>query len=76
MEFDTERLLTLLEEHHMTVQDLADKIQVSRQLIYRWLQGKSIPGMKNQVKLCKLFGVDLNFFYPSMRKERLEAVAT
>jgi len=74
MEFDAERLLALLEEHHLTVVDLAEKIKVSRQLVYQWLNRKSIPGMKNQVKLCKLFGVDLNFFYPSMRKERLEAV--
>jgi transcriptional regulator with XRE-family HTH domain len=74
MKFQKDRLLTLLEANDMTVNDIAAKIKVSRQVIYSWLNGKATPSMKAQLRLCELFKVDMNFFYPSLRKKRLEAV--
>lgn len=73
-EFQYERLLTLIEANHMTVSELADKIKVTRQLVYRWLNGESLPGIKALIDLCHLFKVDMNFFFPGMRKKKLEAV--
>lgn len=74
MDFQRDRLLTLIEANHMTVPDVAEKVKVSRQVVYKWLTGKSTPSMKVQIRLCKLFEVDLNFFYPGLRKNKLEAV--
>jgi transcriptional regulator with XRE-family HTH domain len=73
-EFLHDRLLALIEANHMTVPEVADKIKVTRQLVYRWLAGDSIPGIKALIALCHLFKVDMNFFFPSMRKDKLEAV--
>lgn len=74
-EFQYERLMVLIEANHMTVPEVADKIKVTRQLVYRWLSGETIPGIKALIALCHLFKVDMNFFFPSMRKERLEAIS-
>lgn len=74
-EFQYERLLVLIEANHMSVPEVADKIKVTRQLVYRWLSGDSIPGIKALIALCHLFKVDMNFFFPSMRKDKLEAVS-
>jgi len=74
VEFRHDRLLTLMEAHHMTVPELAERIQVTRRLVYRWVNGQSIPGIKALIALCYLFKVDMNFFFPSMRKKKLEAV--
>ncbi len=73
-EFQHERLLTLIEANHMTVPEVADNIRCTRQLVYRWVNGQSIPGIKALIALCHLFKVDMNFFFPSMRKDKLEAV--
>ena len=74
IEFRHDRLLTLIEANRMTVPELADKIKVTRQLVYRWVNGQTIPGIKALIALCHLFQVDMNFFFPSMRKNKLEAV--
>jgi transcriptional regulator with XRE-family HTH domain len=74
VEFKHDRLLTLLEANQMTVPELADKLDVTRQLVYRWVNGQSLPGIKALIRLCALFKVDMNFFFPSMRKHKLEAV--
>jgi transcriptional regulator with XRE-family HTH domain len=74
IEFRHDRLLTLLEANHMNVQELADKVGVTRQLVYRWLNGQSLPGIKPLIRLCELYRVDMNFFFPAMRKTKLEAV--
>jgi len=74
IEFRHDRLLTLVEANHWNVQQLAEKVGVTRQLVYRWLNGQSIPGIKALIRLCDLFKVDINFFFPSMRKTKLEAV--
>jgi len=74
-EFQYERLSVLIEANHMTVPEVAEKIKVTRQLVYRWLNGETLPGIKALIALCRLFKVDMNFFFPSTRKERLEAIS-
>lgn len=74
MIFDALRLRILLESRHMTVEELAEEVEVTPALIYRWLKGLSFPGMEVYIKLCTFFGVDMNFFYPEMRCKKPEAV--
>lgn len=73
-EFRHDLLLALIEANHMTVPIVAHKIKVTRQLVYRWVNGQSIPGIKSLVALCVLFKVDMNFFFPGIEKNKLEAV--
>ena len=68
MEFRADRLLTMMEANQMTVPWVAEKLGVTRQLIYRWIAGKSIPGIQPLCALCDLFAVDMNFFFPSLRQ--------
>jgi transcriptional regulator with XRE-family HTH domain len=74
-EFRHDRLLTLIEANDMTVREVADNVKVTKQMVYRWVNGLSIPGIKALIALCHLFKVDMNFFFPSMRKVRLEAIS-
>ncbi len=37
----------------------AERLNVSRQTIGRWEQGRSVPSMENMVKLSELYGVPL-----------------
>lgn len=72
MEFDYQRLVILIESRNFTIAYVAEKVGVSPQLVYRWVHGESFPGINPYIRLCQLFGVDMNFFYPEMKKSKLE----
>ena len=74
MVFEYLRLKILLESRDMTVLDLANALEVSEQLVYRWIHGKSVPGIEVYIRLCQFFNVDMNFFYPEMRSKKPETV--
>lgn len=52
-EFYTEELLKYRKQKGLSQEELANIVGVSRQSIYSWEAGKSIPDMKNIVKLCE-----------------------
>lgn len=54
------RNLTYLRKHHgMTQEEVAEKLEVSRQTIAKWETGKSVPDVNNSVALAELFGVSV-----------------
>ena len=74
MEFRADRLLTMMEANQISATELAEQVEVTRQLVYRWIAGKSVPGIKPLYRLCEIFKVDMNFFFPSLRKNHLVGV--
>lgn len=50
----------LREEHHMTQQQLADKLYVSRQTVCRWETGSRCPDIIMAKKLAKEFDVSMD----------------
>ena len=52
-----ENLLRLRAEHNISQQELAEKLDVSRQSISRWESGKSVPSANQIANICKVFGL-------------------
>ena len=52
-----ETLLRLRAEHNISQQELAEKLDVSRQSISRWESGKSVPSANQIANICKVFGL-------------------
>ena len=55
-----ERLAQLRTQAGLSQDDLAERLDVSRQSVSKWETGASVPGLDNLVKLSRLFGVPLD----------------
>lgn len=55
-----ENLQNLRKSKKMSQEDLAEKVQVSRQSISKWERGESYPTMNNIMVLCDIFHCKLN----------------
>ena len=65
MEF-CEKLIRLRKTHHMTQDDLAQALRVSRQAVYKWECGQSYPEALKLVALKEIFGISIdNLLDPS-----------
>lgn len=56
-----EKILTLRKKQGMSQEDLAEKLNVSRQAISRWENGSAKPDADNILQLSKLFGVTTDY---------------
>jgi transcriptional regulator with XRE-family HTH domain len=54
-----ERLRTLRRQHQLTQQELAEKLQVSRQTVSNWENGRSAPDRVNIAELAKAYQLPL-----------------
>lgn len=52
-----EKIAHLRMAEHMSQEQLAEKISVSRQSISKWEMGQSYPQIDNIIQLCKLFNI-------------------
>ena len=53
-------LKSLRKKYQYTQDDIAEKLNVSRQSIAKWESGESTPDIYNCIKLAELFNVELN----------------
>ncbi len=60
MKFD-EKLVYLRKKRGMTQEDLADKLNLSRQAVYKWETGQSMPDIDNLKLLAGIFKVTIDF---------------
>ena len=65
----SDKILNLRKQHGLSQEDLAEKLNVSRQAVSRWEVGSAQPDASNVLQLSKLFGVTadylLNDYYES-----------
>ncbi len=47
-------------EHHLTQEELASELYVTRQLVSKWENEKSYPSLEDAVKLSELFNISLD----------------
>lgn len=59
-EFYNEKLLEYRKNKNLSQEELAEKIGVSRQSIYAWESGKSVPDIENIFKLCQMLDITAN----------------
>ena len=57
----SQTILALRKKHGLSQEELAQKMEVSRQTISRWELGTSVPTLENIVQLSKLFQVSTDF---------------
>ena len=79
----TDKLVKLRKTNGWSQEDLAEKLNVSRQAISRWESGTSQPDASNVLNLSKLFGVtadyllndeyDSDFDVPVVRQAKSDA---
>lgn len=53
-------LVFLRKSHHWTIEEVADKVNVSRQAIAKWESGNSIPDLANCAELADLYNVSVD----------------
>ncbi len=64
-----QKLKALLKSNSMTQEDLAEKLEVSRQAVGKWVNDKGIPEVGKLVQISNLFGVSMDY----LLKENYEA---
>ncbi len=57
----SEKIIKLRKNNGMSQEDLADRLQISRQSISRWENGSAKPDADNILQLSKLFGVSTDY---------------
>ena len=55
-----ENLKKIRKEKNMSQEQLAEKVNVSRQSVSKWETGESYPEMNNILELCKIFNCNIN----------------
>lgn len=56
----SEKLLSLRKEKGLSQEELAEKLEISRQSISKWERGESSPDTNNLIKLAKIYDVSLD----------------
>ena len=55
-----ENLKYLRKEEKMTQENLAERLNVSRQAVTKWESGQSLPDIENLKQIADLFGVTMD----------------
>lgn len=69
-----EKLKLLLKENSMTQEDLAEKLDVSRQAVGKWANDKGMPEVSKLIQISDMFGVSMDYLlkenYDESRDEK------
>jgi len=65
-----QKLKALLKDRNMTQEDLAERLDVSRQAVGKWVNDKGIPEVGKLVQISNLFGVSLDYLLKEDYNER------
>ncbi|SHH32499.1 DNA-binding transcriptional regulator, XRE-family HTH domain [Anaerosphaera aminiphila DSM 21120] len=57
----SERLQKLRKENNLSQEELANKLELSRQAISKWESGITSPDIKNIIKLSEIYGVSTDY---------------
>ena len=73
-EFYNEKLFEFRKNKKLSQEELAEKIGVSRQSIYAWESGKSVPDIENMSKLCQILEIKTSDLTNGVEIERNNAL--
>ncbi|MCM1050290.1 MAG: helix-turn-helix domain-containing protein [Clostridiales bacterium] len=65
-----QKLKALLKDNGMTQEDLAERLDVSRQAVGKWVNDKGIPEVIKLVQISNLFGVSTDYLLKEDYEER------
>lgn len=66
-----EKIIALRKKNNWSQEELADKLNISRQSVSKWESGGSIPDLDKIIKLSGLFGVSTDY----LLKDEIEEIA-
>lgn len=70
-----EQLKNLREQHSMSREELAQKMNIARQSVYKWEMNRGYPSIDNLIRLSDLYKVTLDELIkgdPVWRKEKAQ----
>lgn len=65
-----QKLKALLKDSGMTQEDLAEKLDVSRQAVGKWVNDKGMPEVGKLVQISDLFGVSMDYLLKEDHEEK------
>ncbi len=65
-----QKLKALLKDNSMTQEDLAERLDVSRQAVGKWVNDKGIPEVGKLVQISNLFGVSMDYLLKEDYEEK------
>ena len=57
-----DNLKKIRKENNLSQEDLAEKLNVSRQSVSKWEQGIAYPEMDKVLQICKMFNLNIDEF--------------
>ncbi len=66
-----QKLKALLKDNGMTQEDLAERLEVSRQAVGKWVNDKGIPEVGKLVQISNLFGVSTDYLLKEDYEEKI-----
>lgn len=70
MENLAQRILQLRKQHGLSQEELADKMNVSRQAVSKWESEQSTPDLENVLALCEIFDVTSDYLLRGITTEK------
>ena len=64
-----EKLRYLRKQKSMSQEDLANKLDISRQSVSKWESGISMPDLENVIKLSEMFDVSLDYLLKDSKSD-------
>lgn len=71
-----EKIYELRKMHHLSQEELADKLNVSRQTVSKWELGESSPDFDKIVPLCEVFNISTEELLRDRKIEEKESITT
>ena len=71
-----EKIYSLRKEHNLSQEELADKLNVSRQTVSKWELGESCPDFDKIVPLCEVFNIGTEELLRDNKEVGLEGKTT
>lgn len=62
------KIYKLRNDNHLSQEEFSNLIGVSRQTVYQWENDLQIPKTNKLLKICEVFSVDIDYFYPNSTK--------
>jgi transcriptional regulator with XRE-family HTH domain len=75
MDYKTaDRLIELRKKNGLSQEDLAEKLNISRQAVSKWERAESLPDTENLIALSKLYGLSLDELVYGKKPESAESM--
>ena len=65
-----DKIITLRKKNGLSQEELAEKMNVSRQSVSKWESAQSVPDLNKVIMLSEIFGVSTDYLLKDRSEER------